>query len=157
MRRLGFGSPERDEATYVAVVGAYKARYGSDATATAATHRSWFDWALTLGAGVLLVGAIVALADWLRRRRKREAPRAPPPDAEMAGEEKKGLVRSGSSHADFACPNLDIRQGADDAGGGGGSIMPAPTEGGPTADASPTAIAQTRAESPAASGRAVTR
>lgn len=78
VRRRGFGSPARDEATYAAVLRDYTARHGSDSTLTATLHGEWLRWVFMVATAVAGVVALVILAEWYRRRRQRATAAAAP-------------------------------------------------------------------------------
>ena len=77
VRRLGFGSAARDDATFAAISAKYVEQHGPDSTLAAAQSRQRLSWLLSLGAAFVFIGAVVAFAEWLRRRRSRVVATAP--------------------------------------------------------------------------------
>lgn len=72
VRRLGFGTPAEDAATYAKVTQDYLARHSGDRERARTPHANanwWLEPLMTLGAAIAALGALIAVAEFWRRRR----------------------------------------------------------------------------------------
>lgn len=74
---LGFGTPERDDATYAAILQRYTAEHGDDATLSATRRSEWLDKLFALGVGLSAMGVLLGSAEAYRRWQARVAARKP--------------------------------------------------------------------------------
>lgn len=96
VRRLGFGSRERDDATYTAILRSYTAQHGADATLAAVRGSERLDRLLTLALFLAGLTLIASAAERYRRSRADRHPRGQPthPRKRKSGRRR----RSWSSH-----------------------------------------------------------
>jgi hypothetical protein len=76
VRRLGFGTPKQDQATYAAVSHDYLEHHRADAEHAKGRHNhssEWIDTTLTLGSAIAGMAVLVVMAELLRRRRAAKA------------------------------------------------------------------------------------